>query len=256
MATHCIGSAAIIHLVNISKPCSGQQSGIKEQQEKFLADALRTLHEAQKYAFLVSRFLTSLGYLIDKWCKVIPPLVRQAMESAQMVPKICEPTIATLPVSHDGFLTTAKDLAYPTPSPDTTTQPGISDPPLQDFRRTSKHSASDFVKMAPSNSAATQHYFNVTGFHSGPTMAHYSNAQNPQQQDLYWAPFEEAFIALPLTVGDARDPNFPDQQGMSVTDMLGGEYPHLNRDGFMLGPIEDNNWGVDGWDNGGNSLDG
>ncbi|KUJ06547.1 uncharacterized protein LY89DRAFT_726432 [Mollisia scopiformis] len=88
--THCVMSAAIIHLVNI---CSHPGTSLPET-ENHLAESIRAMHEMTQKITMAGRYTPIIMELIHKWCKVIPPRVQEAMDEVS-IPNLGTPDPTT-----------------------------------------------------------------------------------------------------------------------------------------------------------------
>ena len=210
IGTHCLVSAAIIHIVNISG--SNTPSAASEKAEIYLAEAIRGLHTTLQTYPIVDRFMRAIQTLVHKWCTVIPDRVKDALAEVE----ISSPSTASASIGSPSdhiALSINQDMAndasmhhnYP---PEV--NPGDRKP-----------SVPELLGMAP-----YQHDANGNNIRS------YTPSD---QQQLFWTPFPEHIEGLPLAIPMENNMN----QHMDITSMLDsgvdGDWPQLNRDGFTMG---------------------
>lgn len=237
---HCIVSAGIIHLVNLSSPSPPVTPTVREQAENSIIQCMRFLVAPQAEFPLVERYTGTLVTLAQKWFTVIPPRILQTISEVQGIPqsKIVK-SIPKPPQQAPKWNSTPSDdhrFACPqTPASASTTQPSnISFHPAS-----RKHSVTGLVQMAP-NSTQTHHMYNNHGHqsHLPSTSASHTPVQTQYAQQVYWTPFPETFDGVPLPLLDHTNGMGSQQMSpantMSVTGMLGGQFPQLSQDGFML----------------------
>jgi hypothetical protein len=82
IANHCIMSAAIIHLLNMSSP--GPNSITATQTADYLRQAIRVLHEMRAAYPIVARYLNLIHSLAMKWNVNLPPNIHHALEAVDI----------------------------------------------------------------------------------------------------------------------------------------------------------------------------
>lgn len=82
MFTHCVVTAAVIHLVTLSPPDIPPE--IREQAEIHVANAILALHEMYRSFPIVARYLKSIRVLVSRWCPTIPQRIQEAMVDVGM----------------------------------------------------------------------------------------------------------------------------------------------------------------------------
>jgi hypothetical protein len=206
-------TAAIIHLVNISSTHSVTANNL--QTETYLADAIRGLHEMKGSCIIVGRFLKIIRNLVYKWRQDIPAKVQEAMDATYLgSPR------STTSSSPPNPLNPPK----PKQSVSGETNGTVEEAQFSDR----KHSAPEVIPMGPNGRKGTT---------------------TPQQQELFWSPFDHTFEGVPLAVPQE---NSHLNQHMDITNVLDsgvdGDFPQWNKDGFTMGAEDDAPlWGIH-WD--------
>jgi hypothetical protein len=215
-------TAAIIHLVNISSTHSASVNNV--QTEKYLADAIRGLHEMKGSCIIGGRYLQIIRNLVHKWCQKVPPRVKEAMEETYL-----------------GSPPSSTSVSPPNPPKSTTIdqkiQNGIHYSNDETHFSDRKHSAPEVLPMGPHT-------------HLDPNGNLTRGTIMPQQQELFWSPFD-TFEGVPLAIPQQNNHL---NQHMDITSVLdsgvNGDWPQWNRDGFTMGGEEDAPlWGIN-WDHG------
>jgi hypothetical protein len=80
--THCLMTAAVIHLVvmsgnNISKT-------VALQTERYVADIIRALHGIHHRFSIVERYLKAIRALVDRWFTNVPAKISEALSEADI----------------------------------------------------------------------------------------------------------------------------------------------------------------------------
>jgi hypothetical protein len=207
-------TAAIIHLVNVSSthPSSANNS---QTTQTYLADAIRGLHEMKGSYIIVGRFLNIIQNLVYKWCQDIPDIVKQAMDETSL----SSPPSATSSSPPNPSNSTAFNQNHQNRINAIDDEAQFSD---------RKHSAPEVLPMGPNGMKAT-----IT----------------PQQQGLFWSPFDHTFEGVPLA--SLQDNNHLNQH-MDITNVLDsgvdGDWPQWNRDGFTMGAEDSSPLLGESWD--------
>ena len=230
---HCIMSAGIIHLVDISSTPTATNSAATEQSEIFLATSIRQLSSIKSTYLLVARYAQALVGLTYKWCNVVPRGVQEAIAEAGVV---LPDTSSNSPAQHKPYQNLVNATGNGFHKPET---PVIGNPHIPQFIER-KHSAPDLVSMAPNSqphsvySLAQSNHSNHRPFHPTPSTPA-AHSINPSCQDqLFWTPFPGTFDGIPLPMPDIPNHHVTVGTDMSVTAMLGGQFPRLSQDGFMV----------------------
>jgi hypothetical protein len=155
---------------------------------------------------IVGRFLKIIQNLVYKWCQDIPASVQKAMDETYL-----------------GFSPSATSLS-PTNPPNSTNRvqtlgSGINKIHDESQFSDRKHSAPEVLPMGPNGTKGI------------PT---------PQQQELFWSPFDHTFEGVPLAVPQENNHLNPYMDITSVLDSgVDGDWPQWNRDGFTMGAEDD-----------------
>lgn len=247
--SHCVMTAGIIHLVDISSTPTPTAASTMDQSEIFLAASIRQLHSISLMYPLVSRYYQAMVGLVHKWCTVIPTRVQNA---------ISDTNSKSAPANT--MLVGSTDLS-PIPITKSTTN-GFIKPPATDSNTShpyfaeNNHSKPELMRKAslqqphmqtyPLHQQCVQnpasfrrpfqraHGFDQPRNSDPPTSVINSTNVSSYQQQLFWTPFPDSSDGVPLPMPSASSSNFGSAHGMSVTNMLGGEFPQLSQDGFML----------------------
>jgi len=238
LMSHCIVSAGIIHLVNLSSPTTIVSPGVQEQAEMSLVSSMRWLVAPQVTFPLVERYLMTLVTLTHKWFTTIPPQIQEALEQvgggshARTIEKIAMDTRQPHP---SWTVPQTNNNTFVRPPP-----PSSSGPPSNiSFHPASrKHSVTGLVQMAPPSLQATPLYSNLAPNSQLISPTSHNPPHSQFLQHVYWTPFPESFDGIPLPLLDHSNQMAQQQlaptNAMSVTGMLAGEIPALSQDGFML----------------------
>jgi len=223
ISTHCLVSAAIIHIVNISS--SNTASPATEQAEIYLAEAISGLHATQQTYPIVDRFMRVIQTLVNNWCTVVPDRVKEALANVE----ISSPTATSTSIgSPNNRITSNQDQNVSNGANMHHTYPPQANPGDR------KPSAPELLRMAPN-----QH--DAIGNNMGSSTPSY-------QQQLFWTPFPGHVEGLPLAIPVENNMN----QHMDITSMLDsgvdGDWPQLNRDGFTMGPPGEDDGAHPLWD--------
>lgn len=213
--THCCMTAGIIHLVRITG--ANLAPNVMAVTARYVADAIRALHEMLQSFPIVERYLKALRALVLKWFafKDIPPVIMEAMMETDIGSPSSTHSNVPPPPINSGHGYQQEILDRKSSAPDLFSEP---------FPQQHDHQHPNSSMMA-----ANQAMFN---------------------QQLFWTPFPNTGDGIPLALPIDHNPI---SQLMDITSMLDsgidGDWPQLNRDGFtMSGEDEIAFWDVS-WDN-------
>jgi hypothetical protein len=202
LLVHCGMSAAIIHVVNISRPDPATPQ-LSIQAASYLTDIIRMMHEMYPAYPLMARYFKVIRGLVKKWVPVVPPNVRDALHAID------------LPSPHSSDSRPA--LSPPGPSASTPYSTDFDEPstPVVEINRKRKQSAPDLTQMTP----------NLNSGKSTLTAA---------AREFLWTPFPESMDGMPVMPPERRSSN----DNMDISRMLDsgvdGDWAQLNRDGFTM----------------------
>jgi hypothetical protein len=80
--THCLMTAAVIHLVTMSGNKIPPE--VCGQTETYIADIIRALHELHQSFAIVERYLKVIRALVHRWCPVVPVKIADALADAEV----------------------------------------------------------------------------------------------------------------------------------------------------------------------------
>jgi hypothetical protein len=209
---HCGISAAIIHIVNISRtdPTTPQLS---VQAAAYLTDIIHMMHEMYPTYPLMARYFKVIRSLITKWVQNVPNNVRDALQTID------------LPSPHSSDCETALRPPDPTASASYSTnfdEPSTVTVEINGKRR--KQSAPDLTQMTPD-------------LNNG------KGVLTAAAREFLWTPFPESMDGMPVMPPERRSGN----DNMDISRMLDsgvdGDWAQLNRDGFTM-DAGNEFWGV------------
>lgn len=240
MMSHCIVSAGIIHLVNLSSSSVAVSPSVREQAEISLIHSMRCLVAPQITFPLVERFLGTLITLTHKWFTNIPPRIQETLTQVGGVShsRIAKNYMGDRPHESSWTASSTDNHNFVRPPRPSSSGPSNQSANLSFHSASRKHSVTGLVQMAPPSTQAPPLYPNHAPHPqlTSPNTSHPPQSQYSQQ--LYWTPFPENFGGVPLPLLDHSNQMAQQQMSpantMSVTGMLGGEFPTLTQDGFML----------------------
>ncbi|RDL38004.1 Zn2 DNA-binding protein [Venustampulla echinocandica] len=202
MSSHCIVTAAVIHLVTLSPP--NVPPKIREQTEIHVANAIRTLHEMHRSFPIVVRYLKSIRVLITRWCPVIPERIQEAMVDAGMGSPIS--TSSNPPDLNSQRYTNHANHTYHT------------NQMIIDDRKPSVHDANPHPHVI------------------GPPVQNQTRCQTHNYQPLFWTPFPHEGDGVPLAL--PPELHEPVNQHMGIAGMpplaIDRDWSQLNRYGFTM----------------------
>lgn len=206
---HSSMSAAIIHLVNISR----DGPILAAQASSHLTSIIRMLHEMHPTYPIMATYFKVIRGLIAKWVRVIPPNVRDALHAIDL----------PSPLS-SGASTSAMSPPISTPNPQSLNETDESSTTTKERKARRKPSAPDLIQMAPS-------------------LQNGDNASSSAAREFLWTPFPGSFDGIPVMPPERRSLN----QNMDISMMLDsgvdGDWAQLNRDGFTMESRKEF-WGV------------
>ncbi|KAF4627841.1 hypothetical protein G7Y89_g10314 [Cudoniella acicularis] len=219
MYSHCMMTAAIIHLVNMSG--SNLSPEVFEQTDAYLVDAIRVLRALAQSFPIVERFIKAVRGLVFKWCTVVPPKVQEVISEIDMAS--ASPTSSRSPTSQGVT--------------DTNTNMHASHPGAIEERTPS---APDLLP----NMGIIHDQPNPNSLILGSSQTQIQAPAPPStqmyQQQIFWTPFPNQGDGIPLA--PPPDKNHMNQN-MDITSMLDsgidGDWPQLNRDGFTMSGEDD-----------------
>lgn len=194
--THCVISAAIIHLLNVS----GQNTSplIAIPAADYLLKAIRMLHEMLAAFPIVARYLKTIHSLATKWDAYLPDDIRQALETIDF----------PSPVS------TNSNSGISPPQPlFTNLTPVTTETPPSPSLESRQHSAPELFQM-PSNPTETM------------------GVATPESQQFLWTPFPESMEGMPVVPPQNLASTTMDIS--SMLEEADGSWAQLGRDGFAM----------------------